>query len=71
MIPHPTLPIVITAHEDRHIRFFDIDTGKFNIFITRILGHYSLFNGWLLVNWGGTLKNLVIYYSYRLITLKL
>jgi len=28
VIPHPTLPIVVTAHEDRHIRFFDIDTGK-------------------------------------------
>ncbi|XP_033105020.1 striatin-3-like isoform X3 [Anneissia japonica] len=27
-ISHPTLPITITAHEDRHIRFFDNNTGK-------------------------------------------
>ena len=25
---HPTLPLTITAHEDRHIRFFDNKTGK-------------------------------------------
>ncbi|XP_022111054.1 striatin-3-like [Acanthaster planci] len=25
---HPTLPITITAHEDRHIRFFDNNSGK-------------------------------------------
>lgn len=24
---HPTLPVVITAHQDRHIRFWDINTG--------------------------------------------
>ncbi|GAB1608074.1 striatin-3-like isoform X5 [Argonauta hians] len=28
IINHPTLPITITAHEDRHIRFFDNHTGK-------------------------------------------
>lgn len=28
VINHPTLPITITAHEDRHIRFFDNHTGK-------------------------------------------
>ena len=28
MVSHPTLPITITAHEDRHIRFFDNKTGK-------------------------------------------
>ncbi|BFZ11957.1 hypothetical protein BsWGS_14995 [Bradybaena similaris] len=28
VINHPTLPISITAHEDRHIRFFDNNTGK-------------------------------------------
>lgn len=27
VISHPTLPIVITAHEDRHIRFWDTNTG--------------------------------------------
>lgn len=28
VVSHPTLPVTITAHEDRHIRFFDINTGK-------------------------------------------
>eukprot|EP00106_Octopus_bimaculoides_P021341 XP_014788783.1 PREDICTED: striatin-3-like isoform X5 [Octopus bimaculoides] len=28
VINHPTLPVTITAHEDRHIRFFDNHTGK-------------------------------------------
>jgi len=28
VVSHPTYPMVITAHEDRHIRFFDINSGK-------------------------------------------
>ncbi|XP_057699942.1 striatin-like [Corythoichthys intestinalis] len=28
VLSHPTLPVSITAHEDRHIRFFDNNTGK-------------------------------------------
>uniref|UniRef100_A0A667XMH5 Striatin n=1 Tax=Myripristis murdjan TaxID=586833 RepID=A0A667XMH5_9TELE len=28
MLSHPTLPITITAQEDRHIQFFDNNTGK-------------------------------------------
>ncbi|KAM3931920.1 striatin isoform 2-T2 [Leptodactylus fuscus] len=28
VISHPTLPITITAHEDRHIKFYDNNTGK-------------------------------------------
>ena len=28
IVSHPTLPVTITAHEDRHIRFFDNNTGK-------------------------------------------
>uniref|UniRef100_A0A8C4TRT9 Striatin 3 n=1 Tax=Falco tinnunculus TaxID=100819 RepID=A0A8C4TRT9_FALTI len=27
-VSHPTLPVTITAHEDRHIKFFDNKTGK-------------------------------------------
>jgi len=27
MVSHPTLPLTITAHEDRHLRFFDNNTG--------------------------------------------
>jgi striatin 1/3/4 len=28
VVCHPTLPVTITAHEDRHIRFFDNNSGK-------------------------------------------
>lgn len=28
VVSHPTLPLTITAHEDRHIRFYDNLTGK-------------------------------------------
>nr|XP_057941018.1 striatin isoform X2 [Doryrhamphus excisus] len=28
VLSHPTLPVTITAQEDRHIRFFDNNTGK-------------------------------------------
>lgn len=28
VVSHPTLPLTVTAHEDRHIRFFDNTTGK-------------------------------------------
>ncbi|CAH0561078.1 unnamed protein product [Brassicogethes aeneus] len=28
IVCHPTLPLTITAHEDRHIRFWDNNTGK-------------------------------------------
>ncbi|XP_060100183.1 striatin isoform X2 [Heteronotia binoei] len=28
VISHPTLPVSITAHEDRHIKFYDNNTGK-------------------------------------------
>lgn len=28
LICHPTLPLTITAHEDRHIRFYDNSSGK-------------------------------------------
>ena len=28
LISHPTLPLTITAHEDRHIRFYYNNTGK-------------------------------------------
>ncbi|KAF6210878.1 hypothetical protein GE061_013989 [Apolygus lucorum] len=27
-VSHPLLPVTVTAHEDRHIRFFDNNTGK-------------------------------------------
>ena len=31
MISHPTLPVTITANEDRHIRFFDNNSGLYAI----------------------------------------
>ena len=33
VVSHPTLPLTVTAHEDRHIRFFDNNTGKY-LFLT-------------------------------------
>eukprot|EP00096_Caligus_rogercresseyi_P005300 TRINITY_DN2052_c0_g1_i1.p1 TRINITY_DN2052_c0_g1~~TRINITY_DN2052_c0_g1_i1.p1 ORF type:complete len:707 (-),score=206.30 TRINITY_DN2052_c0_g1_i1:2409-4529(-) len=30
---HPTLPMIVTAHDDRHIRFFDNYTGKLTHFM--------------------------------------
>ena len=31
VVSHPTLPLTVTAHEDRHIRFFDNSTGKWRM----------------------------------------
>ena len=28
VLSHPTLPLTITGHEDRHIRFYDNNTGQ-------------------------------------------
>jgi striatin 1/3/4 len=28
VISHPTMPLIITAHEDRYIRFFDVKSGE-------------------------------------------
>ncbi|OSD02797.1 WD40 repeat-like protein [Trametes coccinea BRFM310] len=28
MVSHPTMPLLITGHEDKHIRIFDINTGQ-------------------------------------------
>jgi len=28
MVSHPTMPMLVTAHEDKHIRIFDITTGQ-------------------------------------------
>lgn len=30
LISHPSQPIVITAHDDRKIRYFDSNSGKYN-----------------------------------------
>lgn len=27
IVSHPTMPLLITGHEDKHIRIFDINTG--------------------------------------------
>lgn len=29
IVSHPTMPLLITAHEDKHIRIFDIVTGEY------------------------------------------
>ena len=36
LIYHPTLSLILTAHEDRSIRFFDINSGKC---IHSMIGH--------------------------------
>lgn len=28
LVSHPTLPIILTAHEDKYIRFFDSKSGE-------------------------------------------
>ena len=33
VISHPTLPVTITANEDRHIRFFDNNTGWLSLIL--------------------------------------
>lgn len=38
VISHPTLPISITAHEDRHIKFYDNNTGKHPLPLVRSYG---------------------------------
>lgn len=39
VVNHPTLPVTITAHEDRNIRFFDNTTGKP---LSTVIGHFRL-----------------------------
>ncbi len=28
VVSHPTLPVVVTGHEDKYIRFYDASSGK-------------------------------------------
>jgi len=39
LISHPSQPMIITAHDDRKIRYFDSNSGieKFNIFLYKII----------------------------------
>lgn len=34
IVSHPTMSILVTAHEDKYIRIFDITTGSKNIVLT-------------------------------------
>lgn len=36
VVSHPTLPLTITAHEDRHIRFFDNSSGEWRLLLAKI-----------------------------------
>lgn len=38
IVTHPTLPLLISAHEDGYIRLFDLNTGSFRSFLD---SHYS------------------------------
>ena len=33
VVSHPTLPLLVTAHEDKYIRIFDITTGSGSLFV--------------------------------------
>jgi striatin 1/3/4 len=37
IISHPSQPIIVTAHDDRKIRYFDSNSGKSELFIFTIL----------------------------------
>ena len=28
VVSHPTLPLIVSAHEDKYIRFYDVNSGK-------------------------------------------
>lgn len=34
VVVHPTMPMVVSGHEDRHIKFYDLNTG-IHIFIQK------------------------------------
>ncbi len=40
VVTHPTLPITVTAHEDRQIKFFDNKSGEFFYCHYEVLMHY-------------------------------
>jgi len=44
IVCHPTLPVTITAHEDRHIRFFDNNSGKTCYVLLYMRAALSCFN---------------------------
>lgn len=37
IVCHPTLPILVSGHEDRHIKFFDLNSGKLGMIVTEVL----------------------------------
>lgn len=43
LVSHPTMPLLVTGHEDKYIRIFDISTGK-PLFHERYWWWYSLRN---------------------------
>nr|CAI5854598.1 unnamed protein product [Callosobruchus analis] len=44
IVCHPTLPLTVTAHEDRHIRFWDNNTGKV---VHSMVAHLDAVTVWL------------------------
>lgn len=36
VVSHPTLPITVTAHEDRHIKFFDNKSGEWCVVVVGV-----------------------------------
>lgn len=43
---HPTLPLLVSAHEDKYIKFFDVTSGKlFLVVYLKNILHYLYFTG--------------------------
>lgn len=47
VVSHPTLPVTITAHEDRHIKFFDNKTGKGKEILICMYEYIPSRSGWI------------------------
>lgn len=39
VVVHPTMPVVVSAHEDRQIKFWDLNSGKFQYQFS--ISHYN------------------------------
>ena len=59
VVNHPTLPVSITAHEDRHIRFFDNNTGKV---------HWNSYSKWINRMLFGCFKDLCCFNNISIIS---
>ncbi|KAI9275940.1 WD40-repeat-containing domain protein [Phascolomyces articulosus] len=45
IIAHPTMPLIVSAHEDRQIKFYDLKSGKEDIIISNFTGSILFYSG--------------------------